>query len=131
MLAGQKQSFLLFLWLWSLFSSQNRRPEPDTNAGAQRHVSRAELWEILRHIEVSKAQIRPTPGTFYFCFSDSPGHTQLGDLLNKTPPSPPRDLEVNKHYRLINKVWQNCRGNVARRQQMQQLGGDVVAVLLT
>lgn len=66
--------------------SQNRRPKPDTNAGAQRHVSRAELWEILRHIEVSETQIRPTPGTFYFCFSDSPGHTQRGDLLNKMPP---------------------------------------------
>lgn len=98
--------------------SQNRRPKPDTSAGAQRHVSRAELWEILRHIEVSKTQIRPTPGTFYFCFSDSPGHTQLGDLLNKTPP---RDLEVNKHYRLINKVWQNCHRDVARCQQTQQL----------
>lgn len=78
---GQKQSLpVVFMAVVSLFcsqgQSQNRRPKPDTNAGAWSHVSRAELWEILCHIEVSKTQILPTPGTFYFCFSVSPGHTR-------------------------------------------------------
>lgn len=72
----------------------------------RRHVSREELWEKLCHVEVSKMQICPTPGTFYFCFSDSQGHTRLGDLLNKTPRG---DLGINKHSRRIYKVRRNCQ----------------------
>lgn len=98
-------------------------------------MSREELWEKPRHVEVSKMQIRPTPGTFYFCFSESHGHTWLGELLNKKLLG---DLGINKRSRWINKVWRNCQTlhAVSRRRRRRRLWryrlvSDAVAVLMT
>lgn len=99
----------VFLWGANLrIDAPSLTPTP-----ALGDVSREELWEKRRRVEVSKTRIRPTPGTFYFCFSFSHGCTQLGDLLNKTPLGGPG----RKQALAADKQSMAKLSNVASRQQ--------------